>query len=511
MSSWYEDNENNENRASDETSFKKFMYENICQCLEQCIEIKPSNFVVKKQQICSQIINIPEIKDKSYDNLINNVLDYFVNNNILIKIGIKYYIINDDDKLKLTWENIKTIKYSNIKELLWLFRKVIIDTILRKILLKIHDPDFKIYSVGSSNITSDYDITLYGDTHDKSYVIKKFKQEFNNYFHEDSSLVFDTNIYGEAYITFKPEQEQLQFYTKINCNNIEFYYLNQSNNDSQLMWGLVKYLSDIRDSFGEYIYNDLVHFMENKISSLHIYNAKKTLIYLRNKDKDSIKYEILFNIKNNFIKSYDDELVGISDYTSLINYYGTETYYTRGAFLDIVVNNQMCKKDIIQLNDSDYIVSILENAGFFFIHNNKTKYIIRVYNTLIKLINSYTEFDTIKTSQSFKILDSIIKNLGKNPDENYCKWVLEDSDDEPFNLLKCEKYSIFNHLFNIIYKLLSIYTSLHHSNESNFIFYNNYVTKNTSELGSPNIPSPSRIRHQPRFSLTGLVNSRRLS
>lgn len=496
---WYNKYDRKNKIWYDDLSFKKFMYEHICQCFEQCIDLQiPFLKLVKNKQICTEINKNFDITNLTlYDNLIENVLFYFINKNILIKIGVKYYIISGTDKLKLTWENIKTITDKNIKELLWLFRKIIIDTILRKILFSIQDKDFKMYSVGSSNINSDYDITLYGKTSDKSLVINRFQQEFKKYFYDDSAIVFDTNIYGEAYITFNPEVGYEKFYTKVTCE-MDFFYLNESSNDSQLMWGLVKYLSNIRDSFGESIYNDLTYFMEKKLKYNHVYNAKKTLIYLRNKDKDSITYEKLFNIKESFIESYDDTLSGISDYISLINYYGSETYYTRGAFLDTVVNNQMCKSDIVKLNECDYIVSILENAGFFFIHNNKTKYIIRVYKTLLKLINNYSDnYNIIKTQHSFKTLTSIIEDLGENPDEKYCKWILNDS----FDLLKCEKFNIFNQLFNIIYKLLSIYTSNNKSYDENFTFYNNYVIKNTLQLGSPNIPSPSNER----ISLTEMI------
>lgn len=462
-------------------NFKKFVYEHICQCFDQCIDLKTNEFIAQKNQnVCSQVKNDSNVDETFFDDLIQNAITFFLNNGVLIKEGVKYYINSEKNNLKLTWENIKTLEDIEIKQLLWLFRKLIVDTILRKLLQKyITDNDFKIFSVGSASLTSDYDITLYGNTSDKINIIKEFQIEFKKIFYEDSSIVFDTNIYGKAYISFIDEP----FHTKITCGEQTFFYLNESSHDSELMWGLVKYLSDIRTGFGETIFNDIVSFMEKKLNLPHLYNAKMTLVYLRNKDNETTNYGNLFNIEENFINKYDDKLLGISDYISLVNFYGTETYFTRGAFLDIVVNSQMCKKDIIELNEVDYIVSILENAGFFFIHNNKTKYFIRVQKTLSKLIKYFNSYNIITELPEYQDFNNIILQLGESPDLNYCHWI----DDNSFNLLKCEKFTIFNQIFKIIYKLLSIYEHNHITDTTihTFPFFHNFVQKKTIELASP--------------------------
>ena len=262
------------------------------------------------------------------------------------------------------------------------------------------------------------------------------------------------------------------------------------------MWGLVKYLRDIRDAFGEHVYNDLFLFMTKKIKGFkHLYNANKTLIYLRNKDSEKINYTSLFEIEDSFINAYEDKLLGLNEYISLTNFYGIETYFTRGAFLDTVVNGQMCKTDTVILSSVDYISSILENAGFFFLHNNKTKYFIRVYNSILKLVKNFPEFTDIEKTIHFIKFKNIIEGLrtkkdGKDEyDTRYCKWVGDDD----FDFLYCEKFSLFNILFKLIYTLLSLYNT-HHPNISNdgytFPFYFNYVIKSTSELGSPTSITP---------------------
>jgi hypothetical protein len=401
--------------------------------------------------------------------------------------------------VKLTWENIKALESIETKELFWLFRKLIVDSILRQLLIKleISNDTFKIYSVGSTALSSDYDITLYGSNEDKVLIITEFQKRFKNIFGDDSSIVFDTNIYGKSYISFAPNEQEKEYYNAVSCNNQTFYYLQSSiYHDSQLMWGLVKYLRDIRDAFGEHIYNDLLTFMNKKIPTLkHLHHANKTLIYLRNKDSDKINYTSLFEIEESFVNSYNDKLLGLNDYVSLTNFYGIETYFTRGAFLDTVVNNQMCKGDKIALTTVDYISSILENAGFFFLHNNKTKYFIRVYNSILKFVNNYPEYANLLDTLHFTRLKNTIEGLKSTTkdkddyDKKYCRWVGNDD----FDLLYCEKYTVFNILFKLIYHLLSLYNSYHPNtadNRNTFPFYFNYVIKLTSELGSPTTTTP---------------------
>jgi hypothetical protein len=480
------------------TDFKKFVYDNICQCFDQCINADLK--MVPKQSVCTEIM-LDDSQDNLcyYDTLLNHAITFFEERKLIIKSGIKYYINENNTKIKLTWENIKTLESNETKELFWLFRKLIIDTMLRQLLLRLNisNDTFKIYSVGSTSLSSDYDITLYGSNNNKVDLITEFQTRFKDLFGDDSSVVFDTNIYGKAFITFTQNKEEQLYYDKVSCNNQTFYALKASSTDSQLMWGLVKYLRDIRDAFGEHIYNDLFLFMSKKIPKLiHLHHANKTLIYLRNKDSEKINYTSLFDIEKTFMNTYNDKLLGMNDYISLINFYGQETYFTRGAFIDTVVNNQMCKEDRLTLSSIDYISSILENAGFFFIHNNKTKYFIRVYNTMLKLITNYPdEFNPLLNSVNFIKFKNIIEGLktikdGKfNYDERYCKWIGDDD----FDFLYCEKFTLYNILFKLIYNLLSL-----HSNpkpvintKREFLFYNNYVIKSTEELGSPSGISPT--------------------
>ena len=144
--------------------------------------------------------------------------------------------------------------------------------------------------------------------------------------------------------------------------------------------------------------------MYKYLEMLPIKKAHDILIFLRNRDSSIVNYNNLFKMENIFKKKYieslsdlmensDIELLALHDYISIINFYGTETYFTRGAFIDIVINKQMCNNDNfvpLELTQIDYITSILENAGFFFTHSNKLKYINSVYNTLLILIEFHS-------------------------------------------------------------------------------------------------------------------------
>lgn len=494
--------------------FENCVFNYFCQCYSQCIGLGKE--FGTKQDICTEIIIDSDIDDAIYyDNLINDAIRYFESNNLLYKSGIKYYILLEDkSKVKLTWENIKSIQSEETKKLFWLLRKLVVDSIIKK-LLKTNNltiDDIKIYSVGSTKLTSDYDITLYGNTNYKVKIIKLFQKIFKKYFHEDSSIVFDTNIYGKAYITF--DEKEYQGYTEKDVCGQVFYYLNENPSpNSQLMWGLIKYLRDLRDGFGEHIYNDLFKFMNYKMPDFKILNyANKTLIYLRNKDPNDVNYTSLFKREESFINTYnEDKLVGIHDFISVVNFYGTETYFTRGAFIDTVVNSQMCSGKIeISLSEVDYITSILENAGFFFIHHNKTKYVVRVLNTFKLLMNKFTKYQDIQSK--FEKLQTLLNKLEtktKNSnieidyDSKYCHdWA--DSNEDDIDLLKCHKFELFNVIMNLVFGILKVYSN--QPLDNTIPFYNNYVIKSSEEFGRTDVlPSPvkgSPMRHG--FSLTSL-------
>jgi hypothetical protein len=478
--------------------FKKFVYSIICQCKNQCPPDDEYNLTEKENEqniICSEIKIESNKSSAHYHHYIENAFEYLINNNYLVKRDQNYYIKSDNDfLLKLTWENIKSLN-SDKQKIYWLFRKLIVDCLLKKIyyLKSKKDKQFQmnIYSVGSTNLTSDYDITLYGNNQDKINIMENFQKEFKLFFNEDSSIVFDTNIYGKAYIEFKNPYNEYCYteYDGSNCKNKtqNFYYLNSSsNNFSCLMWGLIKYLRDFIEGFDESLYHKLYYYMEKSIPNIKEFlkNCNNTLLYLQNQ-ANNINYISLFNLENIIINKYKinndldsiNELTALHDYISIINFYGSETYFTRGAFIDTVVNVQMCNSESnkILLSEVDYICSILENSGFFFIHNYKTKYFIRVFKTLNLLIENYNIYSSIKNHKTYIKMSKLLTKLktGVNDyDSKYCN-IKED-----FDLKKCEKFRIFNYIISINNLLLTIFFQNNNYNIEDMYFYNKIVQQN---------------------------------
>ena len=501
--------------------FKKYIYSNYCQCIKQCLDME--GFINKNpisgyiaQPICHQIIitDSDKKKESSYDNDILFALNYLIKKQILIRSNKKFYINTNDNKLKLRWENIKL--YENFKDknedkqiLLWLLRKLVVDAILKKILLKYSNPGENfcdIYSVGSTNMTSDYDVSLYGDDNNKVIIINEFQQLFKKYFTEESSIVFDTNIYGKAYIYYGNNTKFADsIVTQSNTTTPAFYYLKFNiegigdafNPNSQLMWGIIKFLKDLSEGFDEKIYNEYVLHLQ-KLNYEIINKAVYTLKFLLNQDEEKINYSSVMSMSKDIGSIYKDkynenildnniDILIEHDIIALVSFYGLETYYTRGAFLDVVVNQQMLSKqpvNKIKLSEIEYITSILENAGFYLVHNTKSKYIIRVYKTLtllLKLIK--TDEEKLKTNKSdlennksklegiiqlFNDEDTIQK-FKENPNK-YCSFINNDEID----ILKCHKYNIFNIIFDLIYNILN-YAQLT-STQNDIPFYELLVT-----------------------------------
>lgn len=488
----------NNNIFKSDEDFKKYIYDNYCQCINQCIdmELYKKEEEIKNPMYCSKIKEDDKIINyKKYDKIINNGISYFIYNKKLKRSGTKFYIYNGNIYLKLTWENIKSQLNIDDQKMYWLFRKLIVDSLLKRIITKnfINKDGCEIYSVGSTKITSDYDITLYGSDKDKVLIINEFQSLFKRFFSEESSVVFDTNVYGKSYIYYSTDY--MNGNTIINHNN-SFYYLKAYydekyktiNLNSQLIWGIIKFLNDFTKSFDDKTFKNYLDYLKENLDYRLLDRAEEILLFLTNQDTEIINYNNLMlkskELENTYYVNYlsgkkidnanDVEIIKEHDITALINFYGTETYYTRGAFLDTVVNQQMLSgKNKIQLSDIEYITSIFENAGFFLIHNNKSKYIMRVRRTLNDLIKDYPLYN--KLSYDLQKLNIIIQQFenGNDSETNYCKWISKD--DITINIFKCQKYDFFNIIFNLVFNILLIAKQQYNINEYDIPFYKLFV------------------------------------
>ena len=441
----------------------KEIYEEICQCKNQCLNINDSFKIKHQSNICNKIEPIESDKSSYYYNLIDNALYYFIQKKYIQKINSKYYITSSlNTNLRLSWENIKYIKKEKLKILFWLFRKLIVDSIIKYIILKKKIKNINIYSVGSTTITSDYDITLYSnDNTVLYYIITSFDTYISNIFNDNSNNLFDTNLYSKSYIVYSlTNSDYLQISNE--CKSIEtFYYLKELDDDYKhipILWGILHFLSNFRNIFNEYIYNTYIKFLSSNIQNLKrtLNNIQNLMIFLRNSNTDY--KNILLNEENIKILYNENNLPNIlfiNDFVSYINFYGNETYYTRGAFLDVVVNTQMCNNNIIKLKEEDYISSILENGGYYFIHNNKLKYIKRIAKAL----------DLLSKFENYKFLTKYINEFN-NTKEPLCDIINNNNID----LLNCNIYYIYNIILKLVYDLLKFY--FYNKENISFPFYN---------------------------------------
>lgn len=403
--------------------------------------------------------------DKIYD--VIYILNKFIEFKLLIKKGTKFYL-NDGENLK--WKNIIKSKDILYKINLWYFRKIMVDSIIYDIVGYYKQKnDFcknlQYVSVGSNNITSDYDVTLSG-TNNKctSMIIFKYYKIMSNIFNDISEEIFDTNLYGGDFInhdvldklsvipldnsncnlqdinksispiftnfisnkntitediyidpkliTSLPSSKS-QIYTsqEFNFDNQEDIITGPCDKIDQRIWSYIKFLTNYKNQLKEnYMYRTsrvsrtsrpsrtgIGRTMaiqtgritiDPKQSNSILWKRAQTFILANNRSNmDNDIYGRLIYQSSNIIKKYN-----MNNYLSLVNYFGNETYYTRGAFIDVVVNQQMLKDtNIIPLDEDDYINSFIENISDYVYHGFKEKYLkrcIKISNRLNHKLDS---------------------------------------------------------------------------------------------------------------------------
>jgi hypothetical protein len=416
-------------------SFVDYVFSN-CLCKEQC---NPIDIITKKEifknteisknpdVICNEIKIEKHNTVEEYKESINN---YEKSIKLIIKLMTYFKFIkieNTNDMYLITgepfrWESIKKMYESNYDSeyisYIWLFRKVIVDLILNisimhVLILDINKkqrnlPELHVFSVGSTRVTSDYDITVYTSSSTiTANILKNFNEIFMKYFKYKSSEIFDTNIYGRGFILFTEPTYQLnniyEYYDS--CIPYRFNYIkdNDSYYYSQFMWAVCKLIKDIPESI-----SILKSYDFTNVNKLVNYSTSM-INYLDNKTRRLNYEKIILNeeeIKKKYYKV--NKFIAETDYISLANYYGIETYFSKGAFMHTVINLQMCTTSKIYLSDNDYACSILENAAFY-LHSHKEKYLIRINDALKNFIYPYIK-ETPSDKDIYNLIIYIIKN-----------------------------------------------------------------------------------------------------
>ena len=166
--------------------------------------------------------------------------------------------------------------------------------------------------------------------------------------------------------------------------------------------------NDGSQSFYDWIYNRILE--KNKQNSKLLNMIKTANLFIKNHMYSDIQYILsIFNSEKMVDK------FGINNSLSFTNFFGSETYYTRGAFIDVVVNQQMLKNNnIIPLDTNAYLDSFIENLSDYLLHDFNFKYLKRADNALYNII--ILNNDKVKSIQ----YDDFSKN--------YCKKIIDTVD-----------------------------------------------------------------------------------
>jgi hypothetical protein len=381
----------------------------------------------------------------------------------------KYYLLNSYKRF--TWKNINHINSNDetkfmtdhfviyksicdffqgkdfvlyVKYIFWYLRKIIIDSIISDILSNSNTATIAI-SVGSTKIDSDYDVTLYGNYLNIYKVIHKFNKKFQSIFNDTSDIIFDTNVYGASFIKI----DSMSLNAK-KCGDKFFEYIPVSSDNekvSQHIWAFVKLLIRLEDILK---HNDILYdLLKSTISVSSAYNniVRTAEEFVNKYDPSPDYYDKIVLLLQDKENSQDNLLY--NNYISFVNYNGSETYFTRGAFLDVVVNQQMCSKDMddkILLTNHDYFDSFVENIADLMVHYHKEKYTTRAQLALKRLFDKEKNPAKVKAYKTAQNLLEQIKNLQVD-----CKTTK--------NILKCSNFLIMHTCMTLIDTVTKMFIS----------------------------------------------------
>ena len=407
------------------------------------------------------------VKDQNMYFLLNSNMRFKWNNiKMLTKDDITKFKQKENgqdiiNKLKQRYIDNKLLTEDNelllIKSLFWYFRKVVVDSIVSDIIM-LNDLNVKAMSVGSTKLTSDYDITLDGTYNKNSRVIRRFDMFVEVLFMDDSESVFDTNIYGVSFIkgkgtdvetpidgTLKEEEQNMNVmvnkaFGTVHENCGKFNYILSTDKDfiiSQHIWVLVKLLLRLKkiQEHDEKLHALCLDELSKELGDNLYFQSAKTFVNTYESNLDN--YEKTVNFASEFLKNVNDEnsKYYVSNFISYVNYNGSETYLTNGAFLDVVVNNQMCQnKNIVKLDNNSYLDSFIENLSDLITHYHKVKYLDRA-ESAYKMLEMELEHNVLIKINDIRKIQTIC------------------SDD----ILKCQSYLIVSKILNCIIKVFQRY------------------------------------------------------
>jgi hypothetical protein len=305
---------------------------------------------------------------------------------------------------------------------------------------------------GSVNIKSDYDVTIYGPLSGK--IIKEFYNIFGELFLDGSDVIFDTNLYGVAYI------EPYKLINKTRMDDTNLYQLTQCVNEKcmfktfkhipiteksiirdQRVWALVKFIQ-----FCPYNYKKLEQYDKLTPDLKELFRKSQELFEKLSTIEDEHKKYVYYIEKSNYLKNVMEKSFGENkndkahsyksnvkrDYFNNVasaNYFADDAYYTQGAF-NHIVGGQM-GGSLSSITTDNYIDSFIENMSFIlktsqkFDLDNKdcfnevvyiSKYYYRAYEALTRAYDSLGKKLSIsnKELEYYKRITEISKYIAQN-------------------------------------------------------------------------------------------------
>ncbi len=358
-------------------AFVDYSYKTHCICEDSCVVYNAAATLstIKSSTKTCNMIFLP-LNPENYSRSIKNILDLFVSIGLVNIDNARYHLFNGN---LLTWTNIKKISDKDTRALFWLFRKCVVDCIIKNILAHGYE-SLTVYSVGSIKLTSDYDITVYGSLVSVHMLVSQFNDVFRRIFHDSSDSVFDTNVYGTSFMNFDFEDTR---FTRLDCNGASLTYLKRDPVyiESQFVWALTGYYNTLILTVGKGIAEQVFEGINSEYTrmaiTLHSYLMNQSMSYTA-----ILKRGQLSNNPGVQQEYKTSPLLMYTDYISLANFHASEAYLTRGAFMDVVVNAQVCKGKGVELDVHECVQSAIENLYFFISHPSSTKYLHRTESAL---------------------------------------------------------------------------------------------------------------------------------
>ena len=310
---------------------------------------------------------------------------------------------------------------------------------------------------GSTNITSDYDLTIVGKN--ASQVMYDMFHLFLNKYKNTLPYTYDSNIYPDGLYLSKGINKNIKQVTKLDDKHSIILPYTDKDYIHSISMACIKLLelnidTTIYPSLHKFIFNSkkLNTALKNDYNKMYKLMKNKYKKNKYNKDTIDLITRVELNYKNS--KKLYKVLYGnyspnnIIKYQTTSSYFSIEAYYASPTIAVVVYEIQAKKKMNLQKND--YICAILENLGDMYHHIKEelkhsdkpiksvllkySKYIYRIYFCLNKLLKT-SKISNItkkinsqiipnrKTGNTKNIDFSLIHYNNETPEEYISKFV----------------------------------------------------------------------------------------